>query len=285
MRTTFQTAMNKSANRAHKRRRPRASLLLAMVLTTSPAFAAVPEPDAVLYGGITLDEAPVTAARTDVVVEARRTSNGPVLARYRLGSNAGAGDFYTLSIPLESGAATGSTAAARAGETLVIVVTDSSGVRAESGYTIASRGEVKRLDFGTVGVDADGNGLPDLWEVTHFGANEQDPDAINLNGRTTRENFVTGTDPNDEEGRFELVASRDGDVTTVSFLARRAEGPGYDGFNRFYTLESTTMLGEAPWLPVSNFVDVPGDDQPVTLQTEPENAPTYYRARVRLDAP
>ena len=46
-------------------------VLLAML---SVAHAVIPEPDNIIYGNITLDGALVMAARTDVVIQARRTT-------------------------------------------------------------------------------------------------------------------------------------------------------------------------------------------------------------------
>jgi hypothetical protein len=257
-------------------------LSLTFILLAPTLHATIPEPDNLLYGNITLDNTPVTAARTDVVVEARRTADGPAVARYRMGSDPGAGGFYLLRIPIESLAQDASPNAAQPGESLFLVVTDASGVRAQTTHTVEDRGQVLRVDFGPAIPDTDGNGLPDLWELTHFGAVGQDPNAVLANGQTTWQNFLAGTNPNDPDDVFRLNISRDGSERRVSFLARRAEGPGYDGTTRLYTLESNQNLTGDAWNHVPDFVDLPGQNQTVVHFAAASAAPSYFRGRIVL---
>lgn len=255
---------------------------LAILLATASARAALPEPDNLLYGSISLDDVAVTAARVDVAVEVRRTAGGPAISRYQMGNDPTVGNFYSLRIPLESGGGTPSENASATGDPLFIVVTDASGVRAQAAYTVGERGEVLRLDFGAAVSDADGNGIADLWEIEHFGAANQNPSAINRNGRTTLDNFVAGTDPNDGTDRFQVFASIVAGAREVSFVAREASGPGYAGLLRFYTLEATTNLGSGPWTPVPGYINVPGNNQNV-IHTSPLAGPNiFYRGTVRL---
>ena len=79
-----------------------ASLPIVLSVAESVVQATVTEPDNLIYGNITLNNVLVTAARTDVVVEARRTTNGPAIASYRMGSDPAAGNFYTLRLAIES---------------------------------------------------------------------------------------------------------------------------------------------------------------------------------------
>ncbi len=103
-------------------------LLLAML---SVARATIPEPDNLLYGNIVLDGSLVTAARTDVVIEARRTTNGPAIASYRMGSDASVGNYYLLRLALESVAPVTDTNASQISDTVFITVTDGTGLRAQ----------------------------------------------------------------------------------------------------------------------------------------------------------
>src|SRR5437867_2880970 len=105
-------------------------LLVALLALPSGTRATLPEPDNILYGSITLDGALVTAARTDVVIQARRTTNGPAIASYRMGSNPALGNFYSLRLLLESVSPISDTNASQVAQSLSIVVTDSTGVRA-----------------------------------------------------------------------------------------------------------------------------------------------------------
>ena len=171
MKTIFVTLVNLSRNGT--RSLPVKSLLLARllllpVLTALPLRASIPEPDNLFYGGITLDTVPVTAARSDVVIEARRTSDGPALASYRMGSDPALGNFYFLRLPLESVAPAANPDATQVGDSVFITVLDGGGLRAQTGFVVSERGTVQRIDFGVVATDIDGNGLPDAWELYHF---------------------------------------------------------------------------------------------------------------------
>lgn len=105
------------------------------------AKAEIREPDNVLYGTITLNNVPVTAARTDVIVEARRLINGPAVASYRMGTNPRIGNFYSLEVPLESLPPVADPVASQTGESLIIVVMDASGLRGQTTYVLGERGQ------------------------------------------------------------------------------------------------------------------------------------------------
>jgi|GEM_PF-2510367 len=254
------------------------SLLVA--LSTAAGAAVVPEPDNVVYGSISLDSSPVTAADDEVAVEARRTLDGPALARYVMGSEPGVGNLYSLAIPLVAAATPDMQAGSSTGETLFIVVTDPTGIRAQASYTVGERGEVARLDFGSSGLDGDGNGIGDAWELAYFGAIGQDPAATNANGRSSLENFEAGIPPNVSTERFELHATLQDDKRVVSFLARAAEGAGYAGYTRYYTLESSPDLGSTDWTGVNDHVMLEGANQTVTLETPRVGPPVFYRGVV-----
>src|SRR5262245_58868565 len=65
------------------------------------APAELPAPDNFLYGTITLGSQLVTAANTNIVVEARTSLAGPAISSYRMGTAAAAGNFYVLKVILE----------------------------------------------------------------------------------------------------------------------------------------------------------------------------------------
>lgn len=263
----------------------RALLAPLFVFLPGPAKAEITEPDNVLYGAITLNNVPVTAARTDVVIEARRTVGGPAVASYRMGNNPRIGNFYALEIPLESVPPVTDPAASQTGETLIIIVTDVSGLRGQTTYMLGERGQVQRVDFGTANPDSDGDGLPDAWELLHFGNLNQGCDSIAPNGLTLLQNFVCGADPASTNNLFKLSITVSSNQKTISFVARRAEGTGYEGKSRFYSLESAGSLTATSWFGVANFTNLLGNNQTLLFQTTGSNSNAFYRGRAWLEGP
>lgn len=261
---------------------PSSVALLAVVVLASVARAEIPEPDNVLYGSIALDGAMVTAERTDVVVEARRSINGPAIASYRMGSNPPVGNFYSLRLKLESFNPLFDPTASQVGNALFIVVSDATGVRAQASYTLSSRGEFQRLDFGTAMPDSDGDGLPDAWETHYFGGLNQNAGSVGANGLSALQNFIAGTNPNDANSVFELSITPTNNSNAISFFALRAEGPGYEGLTRSYSLEASSNMSPASWTGVSGFTNLAGNNQAVTYQTSGAGAPAFFRGRITL---
>ena len=172
------------------------ALLLAACLTgpAPTAQAALPEPYNLLYGVIEMDGHFVTVAETNVTVEARRLPTGATIARYVMGSQASASNFYALKIRLESPAPDDIMKAAETGTTLYITVLRNGLVKNQLEYDMGDRGKVMRLDFGNI--DTDGDGLPDGWEQAYlfglqFGAGD-DPDR---DGSSNADEYRLGTHP------------------------------------------------------------------------------------------
>ena len=141
---------------------------VAFVLT---ARATISEPDNVVYGTITFGGTQVTAANTNVTIEARAELNGPAIASYRMGDRQSVGDFYSLRVSLESLTPVSNPAAAAAGQTVYLVVQDDSGVRAQASYQVGARGQITRLDLA--------GALP--GQTTHPADNNPDDNTISIN--------------------------------------------------------------------------------------------------------
>ena len=256
-----------------------AALVLTGVLT---ARAVIPEPDNLIYGSITLSNVPITAARTDVVIEARRTTNGPAIASYRMGSNPALGDFYSLTLAMESVTPVADTNASQVGDSVFVSVLEGGSLRGQTGFLITERGIAQRMDFGSAVTDGDGDGLPDAWELFHFAGLGQSTNSISANGQTAWQNYLAGTDPNDANDGFRLSMAQSNSLKQVSFLARRAEGPGYEGLIRHYTLESKTNLANLSWTGVTGYIGVTGNNQTVIHQTTANSGSAFFRGSISL---
>jgi len=184
--------------------------LLAVVVALAAGrllHAEVPEPDNIIFGQITLGTTPVTAAASNVVIEARKSASGPIIARYVMGSIPAFGNFYSLPVPLEAFNPLTDTNAQRVGGLVYLTLRDDSGVRDQRTLSIASRGQLVRLDFAEL--DSDADGLPDRWETQYFGAPtganpNADPDG---DGRSNLAEYLERTNPLIPDGRHPADAS------------------------------------------------------------------------------
>jgi hypothetical protein len=261
---------------------PAVAILVLLLGSPVTSQALIPEPDNILYGTITLDGLMVTATQTNVVVEARRTANGPAIASYRMGADAQVGSFYSLKIPNESLSPMSDAAATPTGDVLFITLQDGSGLRGQTNYTVQERGSVARVDFGTAVFDSDGDLLPDAWELQY--ANNLSWAATNLtaNGQTVLQHYIAGTNPNDPQGGFRLQINETNALKRVWFVAARAEGPGYEGKARRYTLEFRANPNAGSWTELAGYVNVVGSNQTVNYFTPGMGSPGFYRTRISL---
>lgn len=163
------------------------SLLSFALWSCVSARAEISEPDNVLYGTITNVGRLVTAAETNMIVEARKTAAGSVIASYRLGEQSSLGNFYALRIPIEAVLPLTDPSASRIGALVYLSLRDESGVRDQRTIAIADRGKFVRFDFADP--DSDGDGMPDRWESRYFGSGTAgdpfaDPDGDGRNNLT-----------------------------------------------------------------------------------------------------
>lgn len=251
-------------------------------LIFNSASAAISEPDNLIYGSITLSNVPITAARTDVVIEARRTANGPAIASYRMGANPALGDFYALTLALESVTPVTNNNVSQVGDSVFITVLEGASVRGQTGFLITERGVAERIDFGAVVSDGDGDGLPDVWELFHFAGLGTNANSFTANGQTAGEHYLAGTNPNDPNDGFRLLLTDSNGVKRVSFTTRAASGPGYEGLTRHYTLESKTALALPTWVGVSGLINVPGTNQTVVHETAGSTGSAFFRGKITL---
>lgn len=139
-----------------------------MLMLAANAWAGIPEPDAVLYGTITLDGRPVTADEGLMVIA--RVSGVPLpVGTYQMGDNADAGDQYVLRIRVESlaGGETQSNDAALIGQTAQIYVKPGRGAeKLAASFKIASRGITEQRDLvASSGNDCNGNQVADSDDI------------------------------------------------------------------------------------------------------------------------
>ena len=156
----------------------------------------------------------VSAADTNIVVEARRSLSESPLASYRMGENRVAGSFYSLAIPLESVNPIAAASSARTGETIIILVHNGQFVRYLTLYTVGAGGKITRIDLGDV--DSDNNGLVDNWERQFFFTAGQDPNGDpDRDGVINRNEMLGATNPQVPDARHPADTNPTNSVITI----------------------------------------------------------------------
>jgi hypothetical protein len=149
-------------------------------------------------------------------------------------------------------------------------------------------GEVGSLKAGEGGgpVDADGDGMADLWEVQYFGstnavngANWLDVDADGYNNLAE---YILGTDPTLATNVFSLFVRFNGGNEVVSYPTIAASGAAYYGKNRYYDLQSATNMFTGPWVNVPGAANVMGNNAIVTYTSLFPERYRFFRVKVRL---
>lgn len=129
----------------------------------------------------------------------------------------------------------------------------------------------------TPGTDANGDGVPDSWELAQMN---------NRPGLLT--SYIAGTDPNNPLDVFNVdIETTTNGVIQVGFQTASAQGSGYEGRSRYYALETSTNLQTGGWSSVTNFSRILGANQAVTYMSAPglASSPVFFRARVWLEGP
>ena len=122
-----------------------ATLLVLLFWVATRAEAGRPQAENIIFGSIWANGRPV--ATTNLVIEARRGDVGPVVARYRLGEDPGAGDLFFLKIQREAAPAL-SPVSVDSNEPLTLVVTVAGKRSFLSRVQLPSPGRCVRVDFG-----------------------------------------------------------------------------------------------------------------------------------------
>jgi hypothetical protein len=165
-----------------------------------------------------------------------------------------------------------------------LAATDATGDFATTNLVVGQRGSFHRIDLGAaLYPDVDGDGLPDVWEIAQFGNLNLTASSLTLNGQTALQNYIAGTNPNDPNSAFKLFIVRNNPQKTVSFLAIRASGAGYEGKSRYYVLESSFDAG-GNYVGVTDFTNILGNNQNV-LHSTSATTNLFFRASVTLIGP
>ncbi len=252
---------------------------MAIMCGVPPAWAALHAPDTVLYGIIAFGSNQLSALDTQFTVEA--SANGFLVGQYRMGEKPDAQDFYVLSIYVEEMEPRRDLSSVLPGDALTVAVLSNGVQKAQQTFVVQERGEIRRLDFASLPPTNQLSGFA-LWASqrglsSQSQAEDADGDLIsNVN------EYIAGTSPADPAEKFVLRASGTLPSTPVSFEARKAEGPGYEGLTRHYRLQQATNCGQADWEAVPGYEDIQGANQQITYERPANRGPAFFRGVVWL---
>lgn len=148
--------------------------VLAASTCVAVSFAAIPEPDVVLYGHVSVDGIPV-GADDDVTIVARVAEASQPIGSYHMGDNQGAGDLYVLRLRVESLADGSSQSVNKAlvDQSAQIYVQEGGGPeQLTASFVIPARGAVQifNLPAEYAAADFEPDGDVDLSDYDHFQA-------------------------------------------------------------------------------------------------------------------
>ena len=131
--------------------------------------------------------------------------------------------------------------------------------------------------------DADCDGMADAWELACVGNLSSDGTTdMDLDGVTDRSEYIAGTNPTNSASAPTLSIALSGGQPAISFTALAAEGPGYAGLTRYYTLETSAELTSGVWDGVTGYTNLLGDNQVVTYPPPLDPVQRFFRTRIEL---
>jgi hypothetical protein len=129
---------------------------------------------------------------------------------------------------------------------------------------------------------ANGDGLPDAWQLAWFGTTVFGATNSYIgDGISNLAKYIAGVDPTlpNNLPRLSLVGSNG-----LSFNTIAATGEGYQGLQRYYTLQTSANLAVGNWSAVSNYQNIIGSGQTVTYSNLQSGAVSsaFYRLSTSL---
>lgn len=235
---------------------------LASGLAVTTALAFPPAPHHLIYGTVR-DELgnPLTIPGAEVLLDA----NGAALVKGAIAASAEPGVNYRLAIPLDSGATADLYKPSALRPTVPFRIRVKIGnatylpiEMTGAAHLLTRPGESSRVDL-TLGVDSDGDGLPDAWERAliqmlggNLGLGDIHPgDDSDADGLSNLDEYLAGTYAFDPADGFALaIQPSSGDRPVLEFTAIRG---------RSYAIFASETMNE--WTPIA-----------FTLPTDPAGA-------------
>ena len=251
--------------------------------------AKIPEPDTILVGTLSRSNgAPIVSLPGQTLV-VRAVVDGATLASTEV--SAGGDGRFVLRVPMDDGVAPRLAGTAKSSDRIRVVVdnaaadlsvetdqTESGGVEIPAG-----RGNILSLSFSVssdiVLDDINGNGIPDDWEEKAGLSLDRDDSALDNDGDgySNREEWITGTDPMNENSRLAIWSV---DPQPDSLRIRFAPLVG----GRTYSLRrsSSLLAPSSEWSVIATFNADADMESFLWVLPVPSDSSNFYRVSVKV---
>ena len=137
-------------------------------------------------------------------------------------------------------------------------------------------------------VDEDADGLPDSWEILHFGGtdavNGGPADDFDRDGMPNLSEYIADTVPTNGESFLELEIDIAAGLPVVRFLGKATGGLFYEQQQRRFTLESGSRIDVPDWTDIPGFAGITGRNESVAFTNAlPLLTNTFFRLSTWLE--
>ena len=123
------------------------------------------------------------------------------------------------------------------------------------------------------------------WAEQQFGLNAElnDPKEDNDgDGLTNEYEYLIGSSPVEQSLDSETEISIEDSLIKLSFMTKSAQGDGYAGLERIYSVEESNDISTNSWKAVPGYQNVVGNGQKISLSKAINDVKKYYRLKVNI---
>lgn len=118
-----------------------------------------------------------------------------------------------------------------------------------------------------------------LGNNPELSAPEKDNDG---DGLTNEFEYLIGSSPVEQSLDSDTEILIEGSKIELSFMTKAAEGDGYAGLERVYSVEESNDISKDSWKGVPEFQNIIGNGQKISLSKPINDAKKYYRLKVNI---
>ena len=123
------------------------------------------------------------------------------------------------------------------------------------------------------------------WAEQQFGLDPELTDPKNDNdgdGLTNEYEYLIGSSPVEQNVDSETEISIEDSLIKLSFMTKSAQGDGYAGLERIYSVEESNDISKDSWKAVAGYQNVVGNGQKISLSKAINDVKKYYRLKVNI---